>query len=118
MKVEWLPPALDNLRDQVVYVGQRNLPAATELAGAVKAAAGQIAKFLYSGRKGRVPATRELPRSEQLVIAFAQNETQSLRRGVSRRGRRAGRGEAGPAIIGGIRLRLSPPYIAMPLRGS
>jgi toxin ParE1/3/4 len=60
VKVEWLPRALNNLRDQVVYVGQRNLPAARELASAVKAAAGEIAKFPYSGRKGRVPGTREL----------------------------------------------------------
>jgi addiction module RelE/StbE family toxin len=71
VKVEWLPRALNNLRDQVVYVGQRNLPAARELAGAVKAAAGQIAKFPYSGRKGRVPGTRELVVSRtRLVLVY------------------------------------------------
>jgi len=78
VKVEWLPRALNNLRDQVVYVRERNLPAARELAGAVKAAAGQIAKFPYSGRKGRVPGTRELVVSRTRLILVYRVEQDAV----------------------------------------
>lgn len=60
MKVEWLPRARTNLRDQLVYVGQRNPPAANALADAVRAATAQVANFPHSGRTGRLPGTREL----------------------------------------------------------
>lgn len=60
MRVEWLPRALINLADQLVYVGQRNPAAASGLADAVKAATAQIGEFPCSGRAGRLPGTREL----------------------------------------------------------
>lgn len=60
MRVDWLPRALKDLSDQVVYVAERNPPAARQLSNAVKAGTAQIAKFPYSGRRGRIPGTREL----------------------------------------------------------
>ncbi len=60
MKVEWLPEAERNRKDQLAYVGERDPRAAIAMGDALDAAVARLSEHPKSAPLGRIPGTREL----------------------------------------------------------
>ncbi len=60
LKIQWLAVASQNRRDQILYIAERNLPAAIAVGDAIEDSLARLADFPRSGRPGRVKGTTEL----------------------------------------------------------
>src|SRR5579872_6365782 len=61
MQVRWSPAAAEDLAGIVDHIGKENPSAAQRVAQAIYDRAGDLGRFPYQGRRGRLGATRELP---------------------------------------------------------
>lgn len=60
MKVEWLPAAVQELRDQLEWIAAQDPWAAISVGDAIETAVARLAEFPTIARPGRVVDTREL----------------------------------------------------------
>jgi toxin ParE1/3/4 len=60
MRVRWTTPAADDLYNIVRHIQQDNPNAAADVAKIIYNGCAGLAKFPFSGRKGRVAGSREL----------------------------------------------------------
>ncbi|MDP2698705.1 type II toxin-antitoxin system RelE/ParE family toxin [Thalassospira sp.] len=67
--VRWSRDALDDIREQVRYIGTHNLPAARKVAQRLRQAGNDLTQFNY-GRKGPLPGTFEkiLPDLPYIIV--------------------------------------------------
>ena len=61
MQVRWSPAAVEDLESIVNHIRPENSAGAQRVGQAIYDRAGEIGRFPYLGRRGRVEATRELP---------------------------------------------------------
>jgi addiction module RelE/StbE family toxin len=60
MKIIWSPTAVSDLESIRAYIARDNRVAARKVSLQIKESVNRLTRFPLSGRKGRVPGTREL----------------------------------------------------------
>jgi toxin ParE1/3/4 len=60
LRVRWLRTALANLEAHAQYIARDNPAAARRVVAAIERSVALVARYLASGRRGRVESTREL----------------------------------------------------------
>jgi addiction module RelE/StbE family toxin len=70
MLVEWRPEARAELRQILIYIGERNLVAAIELQQAIEVATSALPEHPYLYRFGRLSNTREIVVHPNYLVVY------------------------------------------------
>lgn len=70
MQLIWLPKARADLKNILDYISERNAFAADRLNGTIERAAEMLTSHPFMGRRGRVPATREMVAHPNYILIY------------------------------------------------